>query len=76
MSLIQNRDINDCKKKWHDISCATKKKEASRRKEMRATGGGPAPPDDLKAWERLVSIMYNLKGLSLFILSMFDILIT
>lgn len=43
---------------------------------MRATGGGPAPPDDLKAWERLVSIMYYLKGLSLFILSMFDILIT
>eukprot|EP00105_Crassostrea_gigas_P021331 XP_011440428.1 PREDICTED: uncharacterized protein LOC105337416 [Crassostrea gigas] len=50
-----NRDINDCKKKWHDISCATKKKEASRRKEMRATGGGPAPPDDLKAWERLIA---------------------
>lgn len=50
-----NRDINDCKKKWHDISCATKKKEASRRKEMRATGGGPAPPDDLKTWERLIA---------------------
>nr|XP_011420094.2 uncharacterized protein LOC105322890 [Crassostrea gigas] len=50
-----NRDINDCKKKWHDISCATKKKEASRRKEMRVTGGVPAPPDDLKAWERLIA---------------------
>lgn len=74
MSLIQTEISMTVK--WHDISCATKKKEASRRKEMRATGGGPAPPDDLKAWERLVSIMYYLKGLSLFILSMFDILIT
>eukprot|EP00105_Crassostrea_gigas_P030612 XP_011453000.1 PREDICTED: uncharacterized protein LOC105346201 [Crassostrea gigas] len=48
------RDVVDCKKKWQDISSATKKKEAARLKEMRGTGGGPAPVEDIKTWERLI----------------------
>lgn len=43
------------RKKWHDISGATRKKETSRRKEMRETKGGSASPDDLKTWEGFVS---------------------
>lgn len=48
------RDVVDCKKKWQDISSATKKKEAARLKEVRGTGGGPAPVEDIKTWERLI----------------------
>lgn len=42
---------------------------------MRVIGGGFVFFDDFKVWERFVSIMYYLKGLLLFILFMFDILI-
>lgn len=52
------RDVVDCKKKWQDISSATKKKEAARLKEMRGTGGGPAPVEDIKPGKELFLAHY------------------
>ena len=49
------RDSSDCKKKWQDISSLTKKKEAFRRRAANGTGGGPAPVQEIKPWEQLVS---------------------
>ncbi|CAC5412207.1 unnamed protein product [Mytilus coruscus] len=48
------RSVADCKKKWQDLQAATKKKEATRRSEARATGGGPPPVCNFKPWESTV----------------------
>ena len=44
------RSIVDVKKKWQDLQSSTKTKEATRRRDQVATGGGPAP-DPLKDFE-------------------------
>ncbi|CAC5359022.1 unnamed protein product [Mytilus coruscus] len=49
-----SRSVADCKKKWQDLQAATKKKEATRRSEARATGGGPPPVCNFKPWESTV----------------------
>jgi hypothetical protein len=46
----------DVKKKWQDIQSVAKRREAERLKTVRGTGGGPAPVDETKPWERVVSI--------------------
>jgi hypothetical protein len=50
------RETSEVKKKWLDVSSTTKKKEASRLRGQRMTGGGTGPTDDLKSWEKVVSI--------------------
>lgn len=55
MSCIA-RTVAECKKKWQDVQGTTKKKEAARRANARATGGGPPPVCNLRPWESAVSI--------------------
>ena len=50
------RECSEVKKKWMDMSSNTKKKEASRLRQLRLTGGGTGPIDELKSWEKVVSI--------------------
>ena len=50
----------ECKKKWQDVQGTTKKKEAARRANARATGGGPPPVSDLRPWESAVSIQRSI----------------
>nr|XP_022308062.1 myb-related transcription factor, partner of profilin-like [Crassostrea virginica] len=53
------RTLKDVKKKWQDIQSHTKKKEATRKTEMKRTGGGP-PPSELKAWEeKIIGVLSN-----------------
>ena len=49
----------ECKKKWQDVQGTTKKKEAARRANARATGGGP-PVSNLRPWESVVSIQRSI----------------
>ena len=46
----------ECKKIWLDVQETTKKKEAARRANAHATGGGPPPVCNLRTWESAVSI--------------------
>jgi hypothetical protein len=48
--------LKECKKIWLDVQRTTKKKEAARRANACATGGGPAPVCNLRPWELAVSI--------------------
>ena len=48
------------KKKWQDVQGTTKKKEAARRANAQATGGGPPPVCNLRPWESAVSIQYSI----------------
>ena len=50
----------ECKKKWQDVQGTTKEKEAARRANARATGGGPPPVSDLRPWESAVSIQRSI----------------
>jgi hypothetical protein len=52
--------VAECKKKWQDVQGTTKKKEAARGANARATGGGPPPVSDLRPWESAVSIQVQL----------------
>lgn len=54
------------KKKWQDIQSAAKKREVSRLKTQRLTGGGP-PPSDIKDWEKKV-LSFNLHNLSFIVI--------
>ena len=50
----------ECKKKWQDVQGTTKKKEAARRANACATGGGLPPVCNLRTWESAVSIQRKL----------------
>ena len=50
------KTVMECKKKWQDVQGTTKKKEAARRENARATGGGPPSVCNLRTWESAVSI--------------------
>lgn len=53
------RNLKDVKKKWQDLQSHTKKKEASRKLDLKKTGGGPPPPE-LKCWEqKIISVLSN-----------------
>lgn len=53
------RNLKDGKKKWQDLQSHTKKKEASRKLDLKKTGGGPPPPE-LKCWEqKIISVLSN-----------------
>jgi hypothetical protein len=52
--------VAECKKKWQDVQGTTKKREAARRANARATGGGPPPVSDLRPWESAVSIQRSI----------------
>ncbi|CAC5421939.1 unnamed protein product [Mytilus coruscus] len=56
-----SRSVADCKKKWQGLHAATKKKEATRRSEARATGGGPPPVCNFKPWESTVKHIFLLE---------------
>jgi hypothetical protein len=43
-----------------DVQGTTKKKEAARRANARATGGGPPPVSDLRPWESAVCIQRSI----------------
>lgn len=50
------REMSDVKQKWQDVRSVAKRREAERIRTGRDTGGGPAPVDEAKPWERVVSI--------------------
>ena len=46
------RTVNETKQRYQDAQSSIKKKEATRRKELGKTGGGPLPDIPMKAWEK------------------------
>ena len=52
------RTVDETKKRYQDAQSAIKKKEATRRKELGKTDGGPLPDIPMKAWEKTAIYIY------------------
>ncbi|XP_067668034.1 myb/SANT-like DNA-binding domain-containing protein 4 [Haliotis asinina] len=51
------RDGDEVRKKWTDFRSSVKKKEMTRRREMKKTGGGPCPQQLSEVEERVASLI-------------------
>ena len=51
------KDSWEDKKRWQDVSRATKEKETKRKNELRLTGGGEAPPDRTDVDDKVLSVI-------------------